>query len=91
MALSYYIYYRVAQPAQAHGLVRDIQSAVKTRLGIAGRLLKRRDDPATWMEIYEGVSDAPAFEQHLASAVYAANFASVTEAGSTRHMECFED
>jgi hypothetical protein len=91
LALSYYIYYRVAQPVRAQSLVRDIQSAVKSRSGIAGRLLRKRDDPATWMEIYEGVDDAPHFEQNLVSVVQAADFASVMEPGGTRHMECFED
>ena len=91
MPLSYYIYYRVAQPVQAQALVRSIQSSLKSRLGITGRLLRKRDEPATWMEIYEGVEDAGAFEQQLAAMVQAANFATILETGSARHMECFED
>ena len=91
MSLSYYIYYRVAQPARAQARVRDLQSELKSRTGIAGRLVRKRDDPATWMEIYEGVREASAFEQCLASAVQAANFAAVLETGAVRHLECFED
>jgi uncharacterized protein related to proFAR isomerase len=90
LPLSYYIYYRVAQPDRAQMLVRDIQAALKSRTGIAGRVLRKRDDPATWMEIYEGVGDAAAFEQDLATAVQAAIFAAVLESGGVRHMECFE-
>ena len=91
MPLSYYIYYRVAQPAQAQTLVRHIHAALKARTGIDGRLLRKRDDPSTWMEIYEGVSEIDAFEQCLAAAVQAANFAGVLVTGGERHMECFED
>jgi hypothetical protein len=91
LSLSYYIYYRVAQPAPARMLVRDIQSALKSRTGIDGRLLRKRDDPSTWMEIYEGVGDNDAFEKCLAAAVQATNFAAVLVTDGVRHMECFED
>ncbi|HXF18267.1 MAG TPA: DUF4936 family protein [Burkholderiales bacterium] len=91
MALSYYIYYRVARPAQAEALVRDVQAELKTRCGIAGRLVRKRDDATTWMEIYEGVRDAAAFEHCLALSVQAAHFQNVLEPASARHMECFED
>lgn len=91
MSLSYYIYYRIAQPAQARRLVQRIHAALKDKTGIDGRLLRKRDDPTTWMEIYEGVGDAGAFEQCLAAAVQATNFAAVLVTGDVRHMECFED
>jgi hypothetical protein len=29
---------------------------------VRGRWLRRRDDPATYMEVYEGVADESAFE-----------------------------
>jgi hypothetical protein len=90
LPLSYYIYYRVAQPAQALAHVQNLQAELKDGLGIAGRWLRRRDDPATWMEIYEGVEDAIAFEQCLAAAVQRLDFAAVLDAGTSRHMECFE-
>jgi hypothetical protein len=90
LLLSYYIYYRVAQPARARALVRDIQAALQSRTGIVGRLLMKREDPSTWMEIYEGVADASAFEQCLAAEVRAVDFAAVLECGNRRHMECFE-
>jgi hypothetical protein len=91
LSLSYYIYYRVSQPAQAQILVRRVQAALKSRTGIDGRLLRKRDDPSTWMEIYEGVDDAGVFEQCLATTLQAENFTAVLVAGGVRHMECFED
>ena len=90
MPLSYYIYYRVAKPVQAKTLVRQIQAALKAGTGIDGRLLSKRDDPSTWLEIYEGVGEIDAFEQCLATAVQATNFAAVLVSGGVRHMECFE-
>jgi hypothetical protein len=91
LALFYYVYYRVAKPAQAQALVREIQAALKIRCSIAGRLVRKCDDSNTWMEIYEGVRDAVSFEHNLAIAVQAAHFDDVMEPGSARHMECFED
>lgn len=91
MSLSYYIYYRVAQPAQAQTLVRHIQAALKDKTGIDGRLLRKHDDPSIWMEIYEDVGDIDAFEQCLAAAVHETNFTAVLVTGGVRHMECFED
>jgi hypothetical protein len=91
LSLSYYIYYRVAQPVQAQTLVRHIQAALKDKTGIDGRLLRKRDDPTTWMEIYEDVGDIDVFEQCLAAAVQATNFEAILVTGGVRHMECFED
>ena len=91
MSLSYYIYYRVATPAQARKLVRYIQSALKVETGVDGRLLTKRDDPSMWMEIYEGVGDGGTFEQALGVILQSADFSSALAAGSVRHIECFED
>ncbi len=90
MAFSYFIYYRVAKSAEAAVTVRKLQSAIHERLGIAGRVLKKRDEPAMWMEIYEGVSDAAEFEAVLAALIDGAGFDGVLAAGSTRKTECFE-
>ena len=91
MSLSYYIFYRVADPAQARKLVRHIQSVLKIETGINGRLLTKRDDPSTWMEIYEGVGDGGKFEQALGVILQTADFSSALAAGSVRHLECFDD
>ncbi len=85
----YYIYYRVqgdvvAARKAVDALIRDlgIQCAVK------GRVLVRRDDPRTWMEIYERVADADAFELALAAAVVRHGCARFCESGK-RHVEPF--
>jgi hypothetical protein len=90
-AVSYYVYYRIAEGAdgdQARARVRAMQQSVRDKLGVGGRLLERRDDPHTWMEVYETVSD-PGFEHALQREAEAAGLARFIEPGSTRHVERF--
>jgi hypothetical protein len=91
LAFSYYIYYRVAQPGDASLAVSKLQTAIRKRFGIEGRVLQKRDEPSLWMEIYEGVADAAAFEVALASLVEDLDFSRMLAAGSTRKAECFEE
>lgn len=42
-------------------LFREVERAC----GIRGRWMRRRDDPATYMEVYEGVRDEAPFEALL--------------------------
>ncbi|MFC3624994.1 DUF4936 family protein [Vogesella amnigena] len=70
MALSLYIYYRVDGnilpiQQQANALLAEIQKKTE----VEGRLLRRRDDAHTWMEIYEPISDIAAFSTVLRAAV----------------------
>ena len=70
MPLSLYIYYRVDGnilpiQQQANALLAEIQKKTE----VEGRLLRRRDDAHTWMEIYEPISDATAFSAALRAAV----------------------
>lgn len=61
---NYYVYYKL-DPARASELrsgVERLFDAVERATGVRGRWMRRHDDPATYMEVYEGVSDAPAFE-----------------------------
>ncbi len=92
MSASYFIWYRVQ--ADAHGVVTDAETVIRAmmgrlacRSGIAGHLLKKRDEPATWMEIYQGVGDGERFERELARAVeeYDVEMFCVDR----RHTECF--
>jgi len=65
---NYYVYYRV-EPARVVALRAEIESlfaAVQGKTGIRGRWLRRRDDPSTYMEVYEAVEDETAFEMVLA-------------------------
>ena len=63
---NYYVYYKVngEKFGSIRSHVRKIFRQTET-LNIHGRWMRRRDDPSTYMEVYEGVSDAAAFEALL--------------------------
>lgn len=64
---NYYVYYKV-DAARAAGLQPDIESLlerIRLACGIRGRWMRRRDEPSTYMEIYEGVQDDTAFDALL--------------------------
>jgi hypothetical protein len=91
MTLSYFIYYRVA-PEHAAGMaprVRSMQSEVQAATGVAGRLLQKDDATGTWMEIYEGITDGPAFEADLQQAALRAGVHGLLVADGKRHVERF--
>jgi len=63
----YYVYYKIA-PDQIPKLRAAVQILFKTmekQCGVRGRWMHRRDDPSTYMEVYEGVKDTAAFEALL--------------------------
>jgi hypothetical protein len=91
LTLCYYVYYRVTQPQQAGAAVRDMQSQLLVRSGVRGRLLIKRDEPGLWMEVYEGVNDAPAFEAELDRLITTTKLERFLAPGSRRHSECFEE
>ena len=65
--MNYYIYYKVA-PAEVGALAPKVAALfdeIKKQTGVRGRWLRRRDDPATYMEVFEGVKDEAAFEALL--------------------------
>ncbi len=90
MPFSYYIYYRISQSAEAAACVVHLQRELRERLGIRGRVASKRGEPALWMEIYEDVDDAAAFEALLAELVDRTGFERVLAGGSARRVECFE-
>jgi hypothetical protein len=66
--VNYYVYYKV-EPARAEALrpaIERLFSAIEKETGVRGRWLRRRDDPSTYMEVYEGVTNETAFEAVLA-------------------------
>lgn len=84
-----YVYYRVAtDTAAARAAVAALFAAVADATGVAGRLLARCDDAATWMEVYEPVDDAAAFVRRLATLVRTHRVADLAVDGE-RHAECF--
>jgi hypothetical protein len=64
---NYYVYYRVdaARLDAVRRFVERFFPLVKKEFGIQGRWLRRRDDAATCMEVYEGVQDDKAFDALL--------------------------
>ena len=64
---NYYIYYRVnAQQLQdLRTSVQRLFKIVESETGVRGRWMRRRDDAATYMEVYEGVNDGAALEALL--------------------------
>jgi hypothetical protein len=64
---TYYVYYRV-DAGRVPALRREVErlfDAIEKTTGVRGRWLRRRDEPATYMEVYENVSDDRAFEALL--------------------------
>ena len=45
--------------------MQDLFRRAKPNFGVTGRWMRRRDDPSTYMEVYEGVTDEPGFEALL--------------------------
>ena len=91
MKLSYYIYYRVPaeNAARARAAVGAMQRELSEIAGIGGRLLRRRDDETTWMEIYENVADAERFEAELGGLVERHGLRALLAPGSARKREIF--
>lgn len=85
----YYIYYRVSEKDadEAELLIRSMQARLACRSGVNGRLLKKRDEPGLWMEVYENVTDPQSFERLLKQAVD--EFDIALFADSPRRQECF--
>jgi hypothetical protein len=70
LAFNFYVWYRVARDEGAADVaVRGMMARLGCRAGVAGRLLRKRDEPGLWMEVYEGVADADVFERRLAQAL----------------------
>lgn len=65
--MNYYVYYKIEpkQLAELRRLVERLFLEIERHCGVRGRWMRRRDDPATYMEVYEGVRDEAAFEALL--------------------------
>jgi len=89
VSFSYYIWYRVrADERETETVIRHMMARLACRSGIAGRLLKKREEPRLWMEVYEGIIDPAGFERLLARAVD--EFDVEMFCDDSRHGECFE-
>ena len=90
-AASFYVYYKVeaARLTELRSAVQAMFATLQRECGVRGRWLHRRDDPATYMEVYEGVSDAAAFERLLAQASERHGVSGCLATGSVRRAEIF--
>jgi hypothetical protein len=88
---SYYVYYRVppANAARARAAVGALQKDLSLATGVGGRLMRRRDDETTWMEIYENVADGTGFESKLEELAERHGVAALLAPGSSRKQEVF--
>ena len=80
---SYYVYYRV-EANRLPGLRADVErlfAVVERATGVRGRWMRRRDEPRTYMEVYEDVRDDAAFEELLGR--------EASGLGLERHVERF--
>ena len=91
MRFSFYIYYEVNahNEDQVRTAVQALQRSIAGATGVQGRLLCRRDKTQTWMEVYEGVPDAAAFQTILDSETQRLRFAELLAPQSRRMTELF--
>lgn len=82
--MNYYVYYKLAPERvdEARVVVESAFSVIEKQSGVRGRWMRRRDDPSTYMEVYEGVQDEAAFEALLER--------EGSKLGVQRHAERFE-
>lgn len=64
---NYYVYYKLdpGRAGEVRAAVEKVFASIEKATGVKGRWMRRRDDPATYMEVYEGVRDESAFEALL--------------------------
>lgn len=86
---SAYVYYRIdpRQAALAEARVDALLGVMARHCGAPPRRLARCGDPATWMEVYEGIADFERFEAALGAAAEAHDCVAFTL--GARHLECF--
>jgi len=91
MNLCYYVYYKVpaGNSEGARVAVGALQHELAEATGITGRLLRRRDDPTTWMEVYENVPDPARFEAKLGELAERHRVSALLAPGSSRKQEVF--
>lgn len=89
----YYIYYKVAPSVEADFIPVAVamQSDIYRLTGVRGRLTRKSDDGATWLEIYGGVHQRLLFEAALADCVARFGIEKFLAAGGARRNEIFHD
>lgn len=87
----YYVYYRVdpARLDELRAAIEALFAAVAAQTGIRGRWMRRRDEPTTYMEVYEDVRDERAFEALLERECERLGLPRLLAAGAARRQEIF--
>lgn len=84
-----YVYYRIS-PARAGAAARCTAALLHAMAPYCTKppqLMRRCDDPDTWMEVYEGIADWTAFSAALQRAVPETGCDACASGG--RQLECF--
>ena len=65
--MNYYVYYKLdaGRVEALRPLVKELFRKIQDECSVRGRWMRRRDDPSTYMEVYEGVGDEQEFEALL--------------------------
>ena len=65
--IHYYVYYKISPQdvTRMRHAVDALFASLEQACGVRGRWMRRRDDPSTYMEVYENVQDPAAFEAAL--------------------------
>lgn len=86
-----YVYYRVdpGDAAAARAEAAALQAALAPYCGAPPRLVRRCDDAATWMEIYEDLADGATLVAAMRARLE--HVALDTLRRCERHVECFSD
>ena len=87
MSMSLYVYFNASQAPDDLLLRLQAMQQELTGYGVRASLLQRRDQPDTWMEVYEGINNAADFSARLAHAVARHDVASGC---GDRHEEWFQ-
>lgn len=88
MSYTYCIWYRVTDDGpEAEAALRGMMARLACRTGVRGQLMKKRDEPRLWLELYQGVVDADAFETQLTEV--AATYDVDMFVADARRVECF--
>lgn len=89
--IDYYVYYRIDTTREAALLaaLNAMQASLQAATRVAGRVRRRLDDPQTWMEVYEGVSNQRLFELELGCHVQSHGLYDFLAPDSVRHLERF--
>jgi len=88
-----YCYYRV-DPAQSRALRNAVDAlfhAVAENFSVQGRWMRRKDDPATCMEIYADVANVNALVQFIQQECERSGFRRLLADAGVRHDEVFVD